>query len=57
MFRVLVSDKLGQPGLDALAAADDVDFDVSTSMSEADLIAAIGDYDALIIRSGAYSLP
>ncbi len=51
-FKVLVSDKLGQDGLDVLTAADDVDLDVRTGMSADELLEAIGAYDGLVIRSG-----
>ncbi len=51
-FRVLVSDKLGQDGLAVLDGADDIDLDVNTGLSEDELCEIIGDYDALIIRSG-----
>ena len=52
MFNVLISDKLGDDGVAVLADADDVTVDVRTGLSEAELIEVIGDYDALIIRSG-----
>ena len=52
MFRILVSDKLGQAGLDRLAAADDATYDVKTGLSKDELLAIIPEYDALIVRSG-----
>lgn len=52
MYRVLVSDKLGQPGLDILESADDTEFDVKPGLSEGEIIAIIDQYDALIVRSG-----
>lgn len=52
MFRILVSDKLGQAGLDCLAAADDVTYDVKTGLSKVELLEIIPQYDALIVRSG-----
>lgn len=52
MYKILISDKLGQTGLDRLDEMDDVTYDVITGMSKEELIAAIPDYDALIIRSG-----
>jgi D-3-phosphoglycerate dehydrogenase / 2-oxoglutarate reductase len=52
MFRILISDKLGQDGLDRLAAANDVTFDVKTGLSKEELIKIIPDYHALIVRSG-----
>ena len=51
MFRVLVADKLGQPGLDRLGQDREVSFDVRTGLSKAQLVDVIGDYDALIMRS------
>lgn len=52
MFRILVSDKLGQAGLDRLAAAEDAVVDVRTGLSKEELLAIIPEYDALIVRSG-----
>ena len=51
MFRILVSDKLGEAGIARLNAESDVDVDIKTGLSRAELIDVIGDYDALIIRS------
>ncbi len=51
-YRVLVSDKLGADGLQVLSDATDVHVDVNTGLTEDELCAIIGDYDALIIRSG-----
>lgn len=50
MPRVLVSDKLAQEGIDILKKVADVD--VNTGLSEEELCKIIGDYDALVIRSG-----
>ena len=52
MFKILVSDKLGQAGLDKLDAAKDVEYDVKTGLSKDELVKIIGEYDALIVRSG-----
>ena len=52
VFRVLVADRLGQPGLDRLVEEPTVDVDVRTGLAEQDLTAMIGDYDGLIVRSG-----
>ena len=52
MFRILVSDKLGQAGLDRLAAAEDVTYDAITGLSKEELLEIIPQYDALIVRSG-----
>jgi D-3-phosphoglycerate dehydrogenase / 2-oxoglutarate reductase len=50
-FRILISDKLGQAGLDRLAEMADVTYDMVLGLSKEELIARIPDYDALIIRS------
>ncbi|WP_035987186.1 phosphoglycerate dehydrogenase [Leptolyngbya sp. KIOST-1] len=50
MPKVLVSDPIDQAGLDILSQVAQVD--VNTSLSPEDLVAAIGEYDALMIRSG-----
>ncbi len=47
--RVLVADPVSSEGIDMLRAVADVD--VRTGLPPADLIAAIGDYDALVVRS------
>ena len=52
MFNVLISDKLGADGVAVLEAADDVTVEVRTGLSEDELVAAVVDYDALVIRSG-----
>ncbi len=52
MFRVLVSDDLGAPGIERLAQNEDVEFDVKVGLSKDELVSVIGDYDALLIRSG-----
>ncbi len=52
MYKILISDKLGQAGLDRLDEMDDIAYDMITGMSKEELIVAIPDYDALIIRSG-----
>ncbi len=52
MYKVLISDKLGQDGVDVLGNAEDVSVDVRTGLSEDELVEAIVDYDALVIRSG-----
>ena len=52
MYRVLVSDKLGDEGLQILKAATDIDVTVKTGLSAQELCDIIPDFDALIIRSG-----
>ena len=49
-YRVLVSDPLAEEGLDILKEFCDVD--VNTGLTEDQLVAIIGDYDALLVRSG-----
>lgn len=48
-MRVLVADQLSEAGVEALAAHFDVD--VRTGLEKAALVAAIGDYDAVVVRS------
>lgn len=50
MTKVLVSDPIDQTGIDILSQVADVD--VRTGLSPEQLKAIIGDYDALMIRSG-----
>jgi D-3-phosphoglycerate dehydrogenase len=52
MFRILVSDKLGDVGLQRLDLAEDATYDLKTNLSKEELIEIIPDYDALIVRSG-----
>ncbi len=47
-FKVLVSDKLSNKGLDVLK---DFHVDVKTGLSEDELVSIIGQYDALLVRS------
>ena len=49
-FRVLVSDPLAEEGLEILRAACDVD--VKTDLKEEGLCKILGEYDALLVRSG-----
>jgi D-3-phosphoglycerate dehydrogenase len=51
MYRILVSDKLGKAGLEKLAKAGDVTYDVKTGLNREELLATVPDYDALIVRS------
>ena len=50
MPKVLVSDKLAAEGIDILLHVADVD--INTGLSEDQLCEIIGDYDALVVRSG-----
>jgi len=51
--KVLVSDKLSDSGLQVLRAAPGIEVDYRPGLNEAELADAIGDYDALIIRSAS----
>jgi len=51
-FRVLVSDKLSENGLDILRACPKIEAEVKTGMTPEELIETIPDYDGIIIRSG-----
>lgn len=50
-YRVLVSDALSESGLKPLRAAQGIDVDVQTNLSQEQLLKIIGDYDALLVRS------
>lgn len=52
MYHILISDKLGAAGLERLDQAADVHYDMRPGLSKEELLAIIGDYDALLIRSG-----
>jgi D-3-phosphoglycerate dehydrogenase len=52
MYKILISDKLGQAGLDRLDQAKDAQYDMKTGLSKEELLAILPNYDALIIRSG-----
>lgn len=49
MMKVLIADRIADSGIDALREGFEVD--IKTGLSEAELVAVIGDYDALIVRS------
>ncbi|NLA99626.1 MAG: phosphoglycerate dehydrogenase [Methanomicrobiales archaeon] len=49
-YRVLVSDPLAEEGIEILKGFADVD--VNTGLTEDQLVAIIGEYDALLVRSG-----
>ena len=51
MHKILVSDRLGQDGIDLLNEYDDIEYDLKTDLSHSQLISIIKDYDALIVRS------
>lgn len=52
MAKVLVSDKLSEKGLKILEDCDHIDLDVKTGLKPEELREIIGEYEALIIRSG-----
>jgi D-3-phosphoglycerate dehydrogenase len=51
-FRVLVPEALGDEGLRILRESPDVELDVKTGLSKHDLHKILGNYDAIITRSG-----
>jgi len=51
MFKVLVSDPISDMGIQLLYDASDVEVVKQTGLSEDELVAIIGDYDALLVRS------
>jgi D-3-phosphoglycerate dehydrogenase len=51
-LKILVADKLADEGLEFLKTSG-IAFDAKVGLNEADLGAAVGAYDALIVRSGA----
>ncbi|MEM7243943.1 MAG: phosphoglycerate dehydrogenase [Acidobacteriota bacterium] len=51
-MKVLVTDRLGEPGLEQLRNASDLQLEIATGLPEDELCKTIADADALIIRSG-----
>jgi len=51
MKRILVSDPISEIGLRRLREAEDVELDVKTDLTPDELIAIIGEYDGLLVRS------
>ena len=51
MYKILITDKLAQEGIDLLKGMDDVEPVVKLGISEDELSKIIGEYDGLIIRS------
>lgn len=51
MFKILVSDPISDLGIQQLTEASDVTVDKKTGLSEDELIAIIGEYDGLLVRS------
>ena len=56
-FRVLISDKMSPRAAEVLAASSAVAVDYKPGMSADELLAAIGDYDGLIVRSASKVTP
>lgn len=52
MPKILVSDPISDEGLKVLKEAEGITVDVKTGLSEEDLAKGIGEYDALLVRSG-----
>jgi len=52
MYKILITDKLAQEGIDVINSADGFEAVVKTGISEDELASIIGEYDGLIIRSG-----
>lgn len=50
-YKILIADKLGQAGLDRLALATEVIYEMRTGLSKDELLAIMPDYDAVIVRS------
>ena len=50
-MKVLVSDKLGEVGVQMFRDEEGVDVDVKTDLTPEELKGIIGEYDALVIRS------
>ncbi len=51
MYKVLVSDKLAQEGIRILEAEKEFKVDAKPAITHEELLAIIGDYDALVVRS------
>ncbi len=51
MFKVLVSDKLHEQGVQILKNAENIEVDVKVGMSKEELKEVIGEYDGIVIRS------
>ncbi|MHC4236896.1 MAG: phosphoglycerate dehydrogenase [Planctomycetota bacterium] len=57
MYKILITDKLAQEGIDLINAMDDFEPVVRTGISEDELAEIIGEYDGLIIRSATTVTP
>lgn len=52
MYRILISDKLGEAGLRLLEGLEDVSFEHRPGLAKEELLRIIPEFDALIVRSG-----
>lgn len=52
-MKVLIADKLAEAGIEWLKGQEDVEVDVKTGLAPAELAKIVGEYDGMIIRSGA----
>ncbi len=52
MSKILISDPISEQGLAVFAAHPELKVDVKTKLTPEELIACVGEYDALLIRSG-----
>ena len=50
-FRILVTDEVDPEGVALLQAVSDFSVDVLPTLPEQELLARIGDYDAIVVRS------
>lgn len=57
MFKVLITDKLAQEGIDLLNSNNGFEAVVKTGISEDELAGIIGEHDGLIVRSGTKVTP
>lgn len=51
MHKILVADKIAEPGLARLRAASGIHFDIRHGLSPEELAQIVGDYDGMLIRS------
>lgn len=56
-FRILAADKLAKEGLEWIAAQQDAEVDNKPGLSEQELAKIVGEYDAMIVRSGVTVTP
>ena len=56
-MKVIITDRLAEQGVEILRKEKDIDVEVKTNLSQEELVACIGEYDALIVRSGTQVTP